>query len=412
MTDAGRQKASLPLPKTTPRYRLAILAMHVIQYHSPLYRKLAQSDKIDPTVLFLDKTGAHPAYDKTMKAMIQWDIPLLDGYKYYFLPNWSPFKTRFGINRINPSLLFWLKKKRFDGVFLQGYTAISYWLGLVAAKLSGIDVIFRGEATLKKDNSSSPAECIKSLCLGSILKHSDAVLYSCTGNRKYFEHYGCDDEKLHPFTSAVDNDYFRAQIGKLCHNEDNLRQQLGISQDTFVVLTVGRIDKRKRQGDLISAVNALQKRGYNISLVIVGDGPEKTRLEMMVLEKSIRNIHFVGFKNQSKIAAYYYMSDVFVLCSTYDPSPKVINEALNFSLPLVCSDCLGTVGDIVIDTDNAFVFNAGNVGQLTDVVERLIRNPDLRKRMGSRSYQLSDKWTLEENVKSLENVIEHLRHRR
>lgn len=412
MTDAGQQKASLHLPKTGPRYRLAILAMHVIQYHSPLYRKLAESDKIDPTVLFLDKTGARPTYDSTMKTVIQWDVPLLDGYKYYFLPNWSPFKTRFAINRINPGLLLWLKKKRFDGVFLQGYTAISYWLGLVAAKLSGIDVIFRGEATLKKNNPSSLAECIKSLGLGSMLKHSDAVLYSCTGNRKYFKHYGCPAEKLHPFLSAVDNDYFRAQIGKLRRSPENLRRQLGISRDSFVVLTVGRIDKRKRHRDLISAVNVLQKRSYNVSLVIVGDGPEKTRLEKMVRQKSIRNIHFVGFKNQSEIAAYYYTSDIFVLCSTYDPSPKVINEALNFSLPLVCSDCVGTVGDIVIDADNAFVFNAGNVGQLTDAIERLIRDPDLRKRMGGRSYQLSDKWTLEENVKSLENVIEHLRHRR
>lgn len=412
MTDAGQQKVSLPLSKTNPRYRLAILAMHVIQYHCPLYKKLAQSDKIDPTVLFLDKTGARPTYDSTMKTVIHWDVPLLNGYKYHFLPNWSPFKTGFAINRVNPGLLLWLKKKRFDGVFLQGYTAISYWLGLVAAKVAGLDVIFRGEATLKKNNSSSLAEYIKSLALGSILKHSDAVLYSCTGNRKYFKHYGCSDEKLYPFPSVVDNDYFRAQIDKLCCNTENLRRQLGVSQDTFVVLTVGRIDKRKQHRDLISAVNVLQRRGYNVSLVIVGNGPEKARLEKMVLEKSIRNIHFVGFKNQSEIAAYYYTSDVFVLCSAYDPSPKVINEALNFSLPLVCSDCVGTVGDIVIDTDNAFVFNMGKVGQLIDAIEKLIRNPDLRKRMGSRSYQLSDKWTLEENVQNLENVIEHLRHRR
>ena len=69
------------------RYRLAVVAPHVVQYHAPLYRELARRPEVDALVLYLDRTGSQPTYDATMGATIDWDVPLLEGYRHQFLFN-------------------------------------------------------------------------------------------------------------------------------------------------------------------------------------------------------------------------------------------------------------------------------------------------------------------------------------
>ena len=297
-----------------------------------------------------------------------------------------------------------ITNKKFDGILLQGYTSISYWMAIMAAKLNGLHVIFRGEAVIRQNTRSMLREKIKSITVKNIIKHSDTILYTCSGNKTFFEYYGCNPDKLYLFPCAVDNDYFRSQSDILDNSEQYLRKEMGINEDTFVILTVGRIDDRKRPQDLIMAANNLQKKKTDIAVVIVGDGPKRKECEKIAKDCSISKCFFVGFKNQSEISAYYHMADIFALCSSYDPSPKVINEALNFKLPIVCSDQVGTVGDTVIEGDNAFVFSTKNIDQITNAIEKLF-DSGLRLKMGKRSLHISNQWSFEKDLECLENVI-------
>lgn len=395
-----------PLEK---KYRLAILAQHVVQYHSPIYREIARSAKLEPTVLFMDKMGMKPFFDRTLNAVLEWDIPLLGGFRYLFLANWSPCKTRALVSRINPEILWRLRRGRYDGVLIQGYDTVSSMLALLVARLAGLDIIFRGEVVLRPEQSSFRKEYFKSRIVRTFIRYSDAVLYTCSGNRKFFQHYGCPETKLYPFPCAVDNAFFRARRAELQKSGNNLRDELRIDEKTIVALMVGRMDTNKRQEDLVQAAARLQAKGRYIATVFVGDGPERERLEDLVKRNNVKKVYFVGFKNQSQISAYYDMADIFCICSIVDKSPKVINEALNFKLPIISSDRPGTLGDSILEGENALVYKCGDVDALAARLDRLVTNPDLRRKFGKRSFELSDELSLEVDVEGLEHVVEILR---
>ena len=67
--------------------RLAIFTSHPIQYQAPLFRSLAASEVIEPTVYFGSRHGADVAIDSGFGQAFRWDVPLLDGYQHAFLPN-------------------------------------------------------------------------------------------------------------------------------------------------------------------------------------------------------------------------------------------------------------------------------------------------------------------------------------
>src|SRR5205085_7902430 len=75
--------------KIVTMHRIAIVASHVIQYQDPFFRLLAADPEIALTVLYCSSFGATSYRDEDMKTSLSWDIDLLQGYRYRFLPNWS-----------------------------------------------------------------------------------------------------------------------------------------------------------------------------------------------------------------------------------------------------------------------------------------------------------------------------------
>jgi len=76
-------------------------------------------------------------------------------------------------------------------------------------------------------------------------------------------------------------------------------------------------------------------------------------------------IHFVGFKNQTEISKYYAMSDIFVLPSDIGETwGLVVNEAMNFRLPVIVSDLVGCGSDLVKHGENGYIFKTGDIEEL------------------------------------------------
>ena len=237
----------------------------------------------------------------------------------------------------------------------------------------GIKVIWRGEAVRR---SAQPGwkRALKRAVLGTLFGSCDALLYSCSGNKEYLEAFGIPESRMFPIPCAVDNDFFRSEHERLVPQRQAIRYSLGIDSNDFVVLFCARFTLRKRPMDLIRALVAIDDKG--IVALFVGDGPERAQLEEAARQSGIRAV-FSGFKNQSEVGQYYCIADVACVISEHDPSPKAMNEAMNFGLPVVVTDVVGTAQDLVRDHDNGFIIQVGELDQFANRLRRLRRDPQL-----------------------------------
>jgi len=348
--------------------------------------------------------GVEEIYEEEFQTTIKWDIPMLDGYKYKFLKNYSlqPYSGFF--SRINPAILGEISKNKYDVILLQGYYNLSCWLAFFAAKLAGIKVIWRGESTLKGDeNLAALKKRLKKIILTKSFNACDAVMYSCTGNKDYLKFYGAHDPKFFPIPCAVDNDFYRSERKKYLGKEKEIKEDLGIEANYFVVLFSARFTTRKRPLDLLKAIRKIKHD--NILLLFVGDGLERRNMEKYVQNHRIRAL-FTGFQNQSEISKYYSASDMAIVVSDYDPSPKAMNEAMNFELPIIVTDVVGTAYDLVEDGENGFIVKVGDVDTIAEKIDYLNKNRAVAKAMGKKSWEIVKDWNFQKDVKGIEKAVQ------
>jgi glycosyltransferase involved in cell wall biosynthesis len=125
-----------------------------------------------------------------------------------------------------------------------------------------------------------------------------------------------------------------------------VRSELGIPQDAWVIATVGRIDDNKNQPLLVRAAAPLL--GADVHLVVVGDGPARAELDASVraLGASAQFVHLLG--RRMDVARLFSGFDVFALSSISEGLPLVIPEAMASELPIIATS-VGGLPDIIED---------------------------------------------------------------
>jgi glycosyltransferase involved in cell wall biosynthesis len=159
------------------------------------------------------------------------------------------------------------------------------------------------------------------------------------------------------------------------------RRLLGIPPERFVVGWIGRMTGVKRTGDVLLAFKQLRQDGVDASLCLVGDGPDRERLERRAHELGImRDTLFLGY--QEDVGRFHTAFDAFFLPSTNEGTPVTAIEALAAGTPVVATR-VGGVPDVVRDGEDGFLVEAGAIGELAERLERLAADPELRERMGA-----------------------------
>lgn len=382
--------------------RLAILAMHPVQYHSPLYRNICSSPTFQCKVLYLDKIGLEGLYDEEFGSVVEWDIPLLDGHEYKFLSNWAWNNKGGFFSRINPGLINELRRGNFDVILIQGYSIISFWIALFVSRHYGVKVVWRGEVTPKlSDADAGLRQRARNAALRYFLRRCDAVMYTCSGNKDFLIQHGMREEDIFPFLCAVDNDHFRAEYAQIAPRTAELRQSLGIPDNNVVVVFCGRLIERKRPRDVLEAIKRAGPQ--QLTFLIIGDGPQRDAILEFAKRHDVHVVH-LGFVNQSQISLYYTIADIFCLLSEYDPSPKALNEAMNFSLVPIVSDTVGTSRDLIKSGETGFRVALGDVDAIAEHLSLLRADPKRRRRMAQAARDHVATFSFSANAQGLEQA--------
>lgn len=390
------------------KYRLAILVSNPIHYQVPLYRRLFQHPEIDLTVLFCSDFGISNHNDPGWGRPLNYDAEILEGYNYKFLRNISPKPLpNYFFGMINTGLIKQLRKERYDAVWVHGWANATNWICFISCRVIGMPFMLRGESNMLHKRPVG-VRVLKRVILKLLFSSAGAFLTIGKLNNDFYRAYGADERRLFPVPYAVDNEFFIDQ-NHMSHSERNkIREALYISSsEKTVILFVGKLIERKRPFDVLKAYEKIGD-GKAV-LMFVGDGAQRKELEEYVHERNMDGVYFTGFQSQKELPRIFSIADVFVLPSSNEPWGMVVNEAMNFGLPVITSDKVGAAYDLVRAGENGFIYPDGDVDKLAEFLSRLIANAELREKMGKRSLDIVSKWSFREDVEGILAALKYLK---
>ncbi len=247
---------------------------------------------------------------------------------------------------------------------------------------------------------------------GFIGRNVDAILVPGSKHREFFTSLGVSSDNIFimPNVSNIESN------DKDFQNRENIRKELNL-ENKKVILYVGRLIDLKGVDYLIKAFYKLGKDCKDIVLLVVGEGPEKSKLESLAEELGVNNsVIFTGNFDNSLLGGYYLLSNVFVLPSitTYfaDACPLVVNEAMYFAKPVITSDAVGTTF-MIQNGKNGYVVPERDADSLCNAIYKIISDPDLEKKMGNESKNVIEEGFKYKNmVDGFTSALEHVMKRK
>ena len=378
--------------------KLAIITTHPIQYYAPVFKLLHQREKISIKVFYTWGESALKKFDPGFGKVVDWDVPLLDGYEYEWADNTAndPGSHHFkGI--INPGLVQQIEAWQPDAVLVFGWAYYSHLKALRHFK-NKIPVYFRGDSTLL-DEKDGLKQSLRSVFLKWIYRHVDHAFYTGINNKAYFKKYGLKDEQLSFAPHAVDNDRFEIE------QKDEvlrLKEELQIKIDDLVILFAGMLEEKKSPGLLLDAFFLLDDPAMH--LVFSGAGVLEKELKERA--KDNRNVYFIGFQNQSAMPVVCQACDLFCLPSK-GPGETwglAVNEAMVCGKPVLVSDKCGCAIDLVAD-ENGMIFKNEDIDDLTACLKKMTTDREKLAILGNASKKIIKNWNFVNIAQAIEAEV-------
>jgi glycosyltransferase involved in cell wall biosynthesis len=392
------------------KVRLAYLVSHPIQYQAPLLRRIAQEPDIDLTVFFGSDFSLKPYADKGFGVEVQWDVPLIEGYKHEFLPALRDNATATALAPINHGILGRLRGHRgeapFDLLWVHGYASVTALHGILAANALGIPVLLRAESTLIDRPRGILKLFAKELFFKALRHLVDGVMPIGTLNARYWKHYLGEDFPAWAMPYAVDNAYFRNRSLEAAAGRSALQAELELDPARPVILFASKLQERKRCIDLLEAyLQLIPGSEPHPYLLIVGDGEERAALETRAAQSGVASIRFCGFRNQSELPSFFDLATVFVLPSRHEPWGLIVNEVMNAARPVILTDDVGCQLDLITDGVEGCVVPVGDVPALTATLRSVLEVPGAAERMGQAALKRIQHWDFEADVRGLRTAV-------
>lgn len=381
-------------------------------YQTALYQELAANPRIDLMVEFCSDEGWNGGdISRKFNTEGTWtrEQDLLNGYNHKFLRNYSPkpsyLSWPFGL--INFGIWNEIRRTRPDVVIMMSWMNPTWWIAILACLFSKIPFMYMTDTNVQSEVTKTRAKAwFKRLFIGRILfRLTFGFLYVGEANRKMYQFYEVPDNKLVDFAFTWGYERFFKRATELAPQKQQIREEIGISNDSHVILYSGRLSKEKSPEVLLQAFHETVLP--NKVLIFLGDGKLRKSLEDYVAEHEVDSVHFVGFKNREEISTYYGIADVLVVPSASEATGAVINEAMCFSMPIIVSDQVGFGMDLARDDYNGYCFHAGDTNALADRIKRIFELPlEEQLEMGARSYNLMSKWSQRDLAGSLADYLD------
>jgi glycosyltransferase involved in cell wall biosynthesis len=186
-----------------------------------------------------------------------------------------------------------------------------------------------------------------------------------------------------------------------CIEKNFLRTRFGL-YDKKILLTICRLHPQKDVRTLIQAINLL--RNENLVLFIVGDGPDRKKLEKLVDNLNLQNkVKFLGF--QREVKKILKDADIFILSTRWEGLPLVILEAWASKVPVIASNVHG-IKSLIKNNEDGLLFKTGDEKDLANKIKILIEDNRLRKKIIEAAFfRVKNEFNLNRMIEKYKNLF-------
>ncbi len=186
-----------------------------------------------------------------------------------------------------------------------------------------------------------------------------------------------------------------------------VRERLGLRADDIVIGSVGRLSPQKNPRDFVRVAELLLRAHENLMVVYVGDGPMRAEIERTLDSIGLSDrVLLLGIRDD--VPDLLRAMDVFILTSLWEGLPRVVLQALATGLPVVAYDTAG-IGEVVKRGKNGHLVEPGAVGEMVELLDRLVADASLRSAMGKAAVEeFGTAFTEDGRIRDLENLYDEL----
>jgi glycosyltransferase involved in cell wall biosynthesis len=239
---------------------------------------------------------------------------------------------------------------------------------------------------------------------------SDGAIASSSEARDVFIHYGAAASKIQTAIMPIDVEYFHAQT-MVWRNSEWFKHERA-RYTSPILLSLGRLTERKGYRELFAIYEKLVKQRPDVSLLIVGDGPDRAIYESYVQSRNWEHVHFLGFRQADEVVKYLALADLFVFHTLSDPFGAVLSEAMAGELPVVSSIHAAATKDLVDDGVTGFRIDPKHAEQSAQVLLRVLAmTSSERAALGRAAYERVRRYDIETTADQMVTFLESLRDR-
>lgn len=221
--------------------------------------------------------------------------------------------------------------------------------------------------------------------------------------RHLVETEGFPETKVFVIPNGVDVERFRPSSAAATE----VRKELGFTSATPVVGIVAALRPEKNHELFLRVAAQIRTTIADAKFLIVGDGPERGRLERLAGELQLGEaVQFLGTRDD--IPRLLQAIDVFALTSHMEANPVSILEAMAAGKPVV-APAVGSIAESVTDGRTGFVTPPGELEPVVERISQLLENRPLARQFGAAGRTtVVDRWSLERMVDGYQALIAHL----
>lgn len=307
-----------------------------------------------------------------------------------------PYILRFMINLVilTIKLFFFIKKEKIELIYCNTYYSVIFCL--FASWLTGIRLIWHVHDIKEKDRITRLIIRLLNRVCSKIIAVSQAV-------KENLIKIGIESSKINVIYNGVDTFIFRAR-------KSDIRKELSLSSEDFIVGSIGQIDPRKRFEDVILAIDRLKNKIPNIKLLIIGKPIfcqgifYYDSLKKLVETKDLQDkVHFLGFRKD--IPSLLVSMDLFILASTREPFGLVIIEAMAMGIPVIASNVDG-IKEIISNNHNGILVESENPNALSERILYIFNHHKQKEEMTHNALkEVIKRFDLKDQLNEIHKII-------